>query len=220
MSKYFSNRAVAGVELSVKLQKYRYENCAVLALNPGAVLVAEQIAAKIHSVLMMLLIEDIEISENDDTIIGTLDNRGSFIYNNTYSSGELEEWTSEYHNSIEAGKLTKLNEMHRLLGEHGVVDDKLLLGRNVILVSDGLRTGVTVAAAINYLKPIKTEKIISAVPVASVTAVDKLHLLTDEIQCLSVVEQYFDTAHYYDDNSIPDTPQIVAKIDQIIKNWQ
>ena len=35
------------------LEKYRYENCAVVAIGEGGVLIGEQIAVKLHCVLMM-----------------------------------------------------------------------------------------------------------------------------------------------------------------------
>ena len=219
MAHYFKDRATAGVALSKPLSKYRYDNTAVLALSPGSVLVAEQIAAELHAVLMMLLIEDVQLSQNDSTIIGTLDPRGQFMYNGAYSAGELEEWNSEFHASIEEDKMAKFSTMHRLLGENGIVDDKLLYGRKVILVSSGLKTGLSVASAVNYLKPIKTDMLIAAVPVATVAAVDRLHILTDEIHCLSVVEDYFDTNHYYENNDVPPTELIISKINEIIKNW-
>lgn len=220
MSQYFKDRASAGLELANQLAKLRYENVAVLALSAGSVLVAEQIASQLHAVLMMLLIEDINLSVNDPTIVGTLDPRGEFMYNKMYSAGELEEWTTEFHSSIEESKLSRFQHMHRLLGENGIVDDKLLYGRTVILVSSGLKTGLSAEAAANYLKPIHTERIVAAVPVASVAAVDRLHIITDEIHCLSVVEQYLDTNHYYDNNDVPSTEEVITKINEIISNWQ
>ena len=55
---YFQSRMQAGAELGQQLfEKYRYENCAVLALGEGGVLVGEQIAVRLHCVLMMLLSE-------------------------------------------------------------------------------------------------------------------------------------------------------------------
>ncbi len=219
-SSYFKDRSTAGFELAQKLEKYRFENTVVIALSPGSVLVAEQIAARLHAVLMMLLIQNVNVSDRDPTVIGTMDTRGDFMFNNMYSAGEIEEWTSEFHGSIEENKMQKNTQMHKLLGEHGIVDDAMLHGRTIILVSSGLKTGLSVGAALNYLKPIKTEKIIAAVPVASINAIDRLHIITDEIQCLSVVENYLDTDHYYEDNHVPPTEEIVAKIDQIIKNWQ
>ncbi len=220
MSRYFPDRATAGLELAKQLNKYRYENVAVLALSPGSVLVAEQIAVQLHAVLMLLLIEDVSVSASDPTVVGTLDPRGEFMYNNMFSAGQLEELNMEYHSSIEANKLERFQHMHRVLGEHGIIDDKLLYGRTVIVVSSGLKTGLSAEAAANYLRPIHTQKIVAAVPVASIDAVDRLHIITDEIHCLSVVEQYLDTDHYYDKNDVPSTEEVITKIDSIIKNWQ
>ena len=68
---YFENRTEAGFKLAGELiEKYRYEDCAVVALNDGAVLVGEPIAAELHCVLTMLLIENIEIPGESLTIGG------------------------------------------------------------------------------------------------------------------------------------------------------
>ena len=59
---YFESREEAGAQLAARLfDKYRYENCAVVALSDGAVLVGEQIAAALHCVLTLLLIENIDV---------------------------------------------------------------------------------------------------------------------------------------------------------------
>ena len=59
---YFESRSHAGVKLAdLLLEKYRYENCAVVALTDGAVLVGEQIAWRLHCVLMMMLSEGVEL---------------------------------------------------------------------------------------------------------------------------------------------------------------
>jgi phosphoribosylpyrophosphate synthetase len=53
---YFESRTHAGQVLAAQLfEKYRYENCAIVALSDGGVLVGEQIAAQLHCVLTMLL---------------------------------------------------------------------------------------------------------------------------------------------------------------------
>ncbi len=59
---YFENRTQAGQLLAGQLiDRYRYENCVVIALSDGAVLVGEQIAWSLHCVLTMLLVEDIQV---------------------------------------------------------------------------------------------------------------------------------------------------------------
>lgn len=57
---YFKSRMEAGQILGARLlEAYRYEDCAVIALSDGAVLVGEQVATQLHSILTMLLMEEI-----------------------------------------------------------------------------------------------------------------------------------------------------------------
>jgi predicted phosphoribosyltransferase len=59
-----------------------------------------------------------------------------------------------------------------------------------------------------------------AAPVASVQAVDKLHMLADELHILDVKENYLDTNHYYNQNTIPSHEETIAKINKIVLNWR
>ena len=94
---YFENREQAGQILAAELlEKYRYEDCAVVALSDGAVLVGEQIAKALHCVLTMLLIENIEVP-GDGVSFGGVSQNGWFTYNGMFSAGELEDYTSEFH---------------------------------------------------------------------------------------------------------------------------
>ena len=72
---YFEDRAQAGSLLAAQLvDKYRYENCAVVALSDGGVLVGEQIAAALHCMLMMIMSEDIDIPGEGMTFGGVSQN--------------------------------------------------------------------------------------------------------------------------------------------------
>ena len=107
-----------------------------------------------------------------------------------------------------------------MIGDTGLIDPELLQDHVVILVADGLKSGGLLDATLNFLKPVRTEKLIIATPLASVQAVDKMHIAADEIFCLNVTDNYLDTNHYYDDNSVPGHQEIVAKIQQIMLNWR
>jgi predicted phosphoribosyltransferase len=95
----------------------------------------------------------------------------------------------------------------------------LLKNHVVIFVSDGLRNGLSLDVAADFIKPIKVKKIITAVPVASVPAVDRMHLLSDEIQCLSVVGDFMEVDHYYKENSLPSHEEIVNAIKDVTLSW-
>ncbi len=210
----------AGRQIAAKLApKYRYENCAVVALSDGAVLVGAEIAKALHCVLTMLLTEDIKLP-GELNALAVIDQDGKFTYNNMFSTGQLEAFAGEYHGFIEQEKRVKIHNMNKLLGGGGLITRDLLYGHNVILVSDGLNSALSLDAAVAYLKPIRIEKTIIATPTASVPAVDRMHLLADEIVCLDVIENFMSVSHYYENNKMPSHEKIVQTIKDIVLAWQ
>lgn len=217
---YFESREEAGLKLAAELlERYRYENCAVVALSDGGVIVGEQIATALHSILTMLLIENIEIP-GENTSFGGVSENGGFTYNGMFSAGEIEEYTSEFHGYLEEQKREAFQKMNRLLGDGGLIDSEMLRDHTVILVADGLDNGASIDVAVDFLKPIRINRLVIATPVASVQAVDKLHMLADELHVLDVKENYLGTDHYYNQNVIPSHEETVAKINKIVLNWR
>jgi putative phosphoribosyl transferase len=216
---YFASRLQAGRMLAAQLvPKYRYENCAVVALNDGGVMVGAQIAMQLHCVLNMLLSSEIMLPREPQAV-GTITSEGNFSYNPDYSDGEIDELQSEFRGFIEQEKLTKLHQMNELLGSGGLVRKDLLRGHNVILVSDGFKGAHLLDAAAEFLKPIKIERLIVAAPMADVPAIDRIHVMADEIDCLSVLDGSFEVDHYYDKQDIPDHETVVKTLETIILKW-
>jgi predicted phosphoribosyltransferase len=215
---YFKSRVEAGQKLAQNLKNYQKEKVAIVALSDGGVVVGAQIAAQLHCVITMLLIEPIRLPGEPEPV-AVINQDGGFTYNHMYSTGQLEEFQAEYYHFIEQAKLDKLDEIHRLLGKGGLIRKDLLQDHTIILVSDGLNSGFSLEAAVDYLKPVRSKRIIVAAPLASVPAVDRMHLLADEIHCLSVIENYMETNHYYEDNAMPSHEAIVGTIENIVEHW-
>jgi putative phosphoribosyl transferase len=217
---YFENREQAGQQLAIELlEKYRYENCAVVALSDGAVLVGEQIASNLHCVLMLLLTEDIAIP-GEDMNFGAVSQDGDFTYNGMFSTGEIEEYASEFHGYLDEQKREAFHKINRLLGDGGIMNSELLRDHVVILVSDGVDSGTAIDVAIDFMKPIQIKRLVVATPTASVQAVDRLHIKADELHILDVKENFMGIDHYYNTNNIPSHEQTIAKINQIVLNWR
>ena len=217
---YFKSRSEAGQQLAIQLlEKYRYENCAVVALSDGSVQVGEQIAAALHCILTMLIIEDIAIP-GESMAFGAMSQSGNFTYSSNLSSGEAEEYTNEFHGYLEDAKREAFGRINRLLGDGGVIDHDLLRDHTIILVADGLDSVSVLDVALDFLKPIRVQKLIVAAPVADVKVVDKLHMYADELHILDVKANYMGTDHYYETNDIPSHEETVAKINQIVLNWK
>lgn len=217
---YFQSRASAGQMIAQDLvEKYRYENCAVVALSDGAVQVGEQIAASLHCVLTMLLIEGIDIP-GESMKFGSVSQSGNFTYSSGLSEGDVSEYTTEFHGYLEEAKREAFGRINRLLGDGGIIDHDMLRDHTVILVSDGLDSISVLDVALDFLKPIRIPRLVVAAPVADVVVVDKLHMYADELRILDVKSNYMGTDHYYDQNDIPSHEQTVAKINQIVLNWR
>jgi len=217
---YFESRAQAGAQLAAELfERYRYENCAVVALSDGAVMVGEQIAASLHCILTMLLIENIEVP-GESMSFGGVSQNGSFTFNGSFSAGEIDEYASEYHGYLDEQKREAFQRINRLLGDGGMINSDMLRDHVVILVSDGLAGDATLDAAVDFLKPIRIGRLVIASPIASVQAVDTLHVLADELHILDVKENFLDVNHYYNQNDIPSHEETIAKINQIVLNWR
>lgn len=182
-------------------------------------MIGAQIASELHCVLTMLMIEEINLPR-EPMAIGGVTEGGTFSYNHAYSEGEIEEMSSEYRAFIEQEKFSKFHDMNGLVGSGGLISRDLLRGHNVILASDGFKDSFALDLALDFLKPIQIERLIVATPLSSVQAIDRMHITVDEITCLSVVEDYMDTDHYYDKRDIPDHNTVIKVIEQIVLHWK
>lgn len=214
---YFKNRAEAGRQLASRLQKYKNELCAVVALNSGGVLVGAQIAMQLHASLMVLMSDEIILPGEPEPLASMT--TSTITFNKKYSQGEIDEFVSEYHGLIEDQRVEKFHKLNRLLSDGGEINPSMLRHHVIILVSDAFQTGVSLAVAVDYLKPTKIKKLVVVAPIASVNAVDKMHLVGDEIFCLSVTENLMETNHYYEDNTLPSHTEALKIIRNISLNW-
>lgn len=216
---YFKDRIDAGTKLVPKLLKYKSENCAVVALSPGAVLVGSQISQNLHANLMLLLSEKINIpNENEPLAAVTTDN--SLTYNDWYSLGEIEEFNLEYFSYIEQERMNKLHNLHLLLGRNGEIKKDRLRHHYIILVADGLNNGFSINIAANFIVDIAYKELIIVTPFASGDAYDKMRLIGDDAVCLNLVDNYLGVNHYYDKNNIPDVNELLALSDNIAMLWK
>lgn len=217
---YLASRVQAGRMLASQMvEKYRYENCAVIALDDGGVMVGAQIAMQLHCVLTLLMTAEIKLPREPNAIAG-ITAGGALSYNHSYSDGEISEMAGENFGFIEQQKLFQMHDLNRLVGGKGTISKSLLRGHNIIVVTDGAKTGFPIDLAYEFLKPIEIKKLVFAVPFSSVQAVDRMHVLADDLYCLNVVPEYRETDHYYDTKDIPDHPTILETIEHIMVNWE
>lgn len=217
---YFHSRAEAGEQLARQLlDKYRYENVAVVALGDGGVVVGEPIAERLHCILTLLVSEGVDVPGENQSF-GAVSQTGQFTTNSNLAASEVGAYMTEYHGYFEEQKRQAFHKINRLIGDGGVIDQTLLQDHTVILVSDGLNDVTILDVALDFLKPVRVQRLVIAAPVASVEMVDKVHMIADELHILDVKSNYLDTNHYYDQNDLPTHEETIAKINKIVLNWR
>lgn len=123
--------------------------------------------------------------------------------------------------AISKKKRRARQRINRLLGENGLVDKDMLRDKTVILVTDGFTDDLTsLDVALEFLKSIRTKKVVAVAPIATVAAVDRLHVAVDEMHILDVKANFMGVDHYYDNNTLPSREDTITKINQIILNWR
>jgi predicted phosphoribosyltransferase len=217
---YFSSRVQAGRMLAQKIAlKHKGKNCTVVAMDDGGAVVGAQIAKELHCALTLINSSEIMLPREPMAVAG-ITSEGTVTYNSSYTLGEIYELMLENRGFVEQEKIRQLHELNHILGGGGTIKRELLRNHNIILTSDGLKSGFEIDLAYEYLKPVALKKIIFAVPISNVTAVDRMHVLGDEIYCLDVIDDYMNTDHYYDKRDIPEHRKVLEIVSELVKNWE
>ncbi len=195
---YFEDRLFAGKELAIRLARYTDDDAVVATLSESSETIGAVIAKQLRIDVTNLISKAITLP-GETSSFGSVDQTGHFSYNTSLSDGQKDEYTAEYHNYIEAEKITKTHEINRAVVSKGLHSRNEFTDKVIILVSDGLDDTAILDSAIEYLKPIRLKRLVMAVPVASVKAIDRIHITCDEIHVLSVTENFISSDHYYDD---------------------
>lgn len=218
LTTYFESRSQAGAIIAGRLVKYKKDTTSVLALSRGGVLVGAEIAKQLHSSIAMLLTKDIYLPDGR-TVIGIINEIGGFVYNNYFAACEIEDLESEYRNNIEQAKMQALHEIHVALGRSGIISPQYFRNHVVIVVTDASFNGMAFDMAYEYLKKIQYKKLVMVTPIANEKAVDKMHVIADDLVCLSVTDGIFDANHYFNNNLIPNQEKIEDILNNTILNW-
>jgi putative phosphoribosyl transferase len=216
---YFASRTEAGRLLATKIaRQYTDRPCAVVGLGDGGVMVGAQIAQKLRAPLHMLLALPVTLPRENQAF-GAITENGSFATTSAMSAGEKSDMMEEYHNFIEQEKRTKLSELHQHLSGSHLIRRDLLVGRNVILASDGLADSLVLDVVATFFKPIRTRRLLMATPFATLPVVDRMHTQLDQIYCLNVLTDFFTVDHYYERQDVPSHEMIAKTIHTILSNW-
>ncbi len=176
----FADRHDAGRRLADRLRPLAAERPVVLALPRGGVPVATEVATALGAPLEILVVRKLGAPHNPEYGIGAVAEDGTLVVDAEAVAGlgisrpELEE-------IVERERVELRRRVVAYRGERERLD---LEGRTVIVVDDGIATGVTDTAALRAVRRLRPRHTILAIPVCSEEAALRLRDEADEVLCL------------------------------------
>jgi putative phosphoribosyl transferase len=168
-------------------------NSIVLGVPRGGVIVAMEVAESIGAPLDLVIARKIGAPGNPEFAIGAVSEEGDVIldYETVHQLGIPESYI-EQESASEMAKIKSRMERYR--------DDRpypSLEGKTVIVVDDGIATGLTMKAALTSLRKRKPSPLILAVPVAPNSTLHELSQFVDQVVCLESPTYFEAVGEFY-----------------------
>ena len=186
----FSDRDEAGKLLSEKIADLKNEDCLVLAIPRGGVVIGNQIALSLGCKLDVIISKKINPPNQPEYAIGAVMPDGTIHWNQDMSQ-YLEH--PYFVNEINEKKRQAQRQLEEFRG-NSTYD---LRGKTVILTDDGIATGATVFVILKWLAKNNPKRIIVASPVIPVSTYEQLKKLTDRIIALLIPTAFYAVSEFY-----------------------
>lgn len=190
----YRDRQDAGIQLAEHLTKYASENPIIIALPRGGVVLGFEVAKKLNAPLDVVATRKIGAPFHPEFGVGAIAPNGVRVLN--FEALKLLKIPESLIEQIIERETIEMNRRANLYRKDLSPLD--LRDKTVIVVDDGLATGVSTQAAIQSIKMMNPKKIILAVPVSPPETAKKFRTEVDEFLCLNVMPDFYAVGAYYD----------------------
>lgn len=192
----FRDRTHAGKELSGLLTQYAdTQKTIVLALPRGGVPVAIEVAQALHLPLDIYLVRKLGIPRQAELAFGAIALGNIIVLDkDMIHAYQLDRKEIASIIAQENKELDRRNCLYR-----GSKSFKNINGYRVILVDDGIATGMTMQAAIKALKQLKPLELIVATPVAAESTCRLIEKEVDQLVCQHRLKYFHAVGIWYED---------------------
>jgi putative phosphoribosyl transferase len=197
----FKNREEAGKELAEKLLQYERKSPLVVALPRGGVVVGYHIAQALKAPLEVVIVRKIGAPQNPELGVGAIaEDKVKYIDTAILDRHQISLNDLQFTEEQEKQELARRKQLYRK-GRNL----PLFTNKTIILVDDGLATGVSARAALLALKKHHPKQIIFAVPVCSSETAFIIRTLINGVICLQSPEYLETIGQFYEDfNQVTD----------------
>lgn len=199
----FRDRADAAQRLAKKLTHLRNEKPVILAIPRGGVVTGDVIARELGCKLDVIVSRKVGAPDNCELAIGAVMHDGSFFPN----VGIIDALNvpQEY---IDSEIKSQLKEIERRLTKFRGNVKYDLENKTVVLVDDGIATGATMFAALEWVKKQNPRRLVVAIPVGPSDTIERLSRLA-EVVVIEAPELFSAVGEFYNDFEQVDDSEVI-----------
>lgn len=188
----FLDREDAGRQLARALEKFKGTDPLVLAIPRGGVPIGAIVAAELGGQLDVVLVHKLRAPHSPETAIGAIDERGEVTLSPYADVLNLDAAM------LEEEKRYQLEVLRRRRIDYAQIRSRIeRVNRPVIVVDDGLATGMTMIAALKNARRDRPSQLLAAVPVAAQDSVDQVRPYLDAFVCLNQSREFYSVGQFY-----------------------
>jgi putative phosphoribosyl transferase len=182
-------------ELVRRVPEIRDEDPIVLAIPRGGVPVGYEVARALEAPLDLFIARKLGAPGHEELGIGAVAPGGTRFLD--ADAIRMLDVSDAYIEEVTRKELAELER--RLRRFRGDRPAPRLEGRAVILVDDGLATGVTALASLAALRLQRPRRLVFAAPVCSVEGAEVVTRQADDVICVGMPERFFGVGAWYHD---------------------
>jgi predicted phosphoribosyltransferase len=206
----FTDRRTAGRQLADELQTYRGTDALVLALPRGGVPVGFEVAQALDAELDVLVVRKVGAPSEPEFGIGAVAPAGVTVrFERAIESLGLADAAVDSAAAKERDTMERLIQLYR-----GHDTPPAAEGRTVILVDDGLATGVTAEAAVRAIRKLNPARLVLAVPVCASSSATDVETHVDEYVCLHAPESFGAVGVWYEEFSQTSDEAVIELLEE------
>jgi predicted phosphoribosyltransferase len=208
----FRDRREAGRLLAERLEGYQEGEPVVLTLPRGGVVVASEVARALGAPLGVVVARKLGAPGQPERAVGAIAPGGIRVLDE-----EVLSWLDIPEGELERIAARESREMERRMclfrSGSPEADPK---GKTVILVDDGIATGMTIRAAIEHIRQQEPGRLVLAVPVCSTRTAEALRPEVDELISLKTPPELWAIGYWYEDFEQVSDEEVV----QLLKRYR
>lgn len=190
----FRDRRDAGRYLAELLSSYKHNDLVIIGIPRGGVIVADEVARSLSAPLDLVVPRKIGAPGNPELALGAIAPDGIKVLD--------ENLLSQFGVSDNYLKSTIEDETKEMERRTNVYREGLrpldLKGKTVIVVDDGVATGATTEAALEYVRHLDPSRLILAVPVGPKDTIERLTDKADDVIVAHAPSLFFAVGQFYE----------------------